>query len=119
MPRAWPTNRTPAEMKSITSPVPFAKWGLDIVGPFPEALPGRYKFLYVVVDYFTKWVEAMAVVIITARKTEEFVWKNIICRYGLPRVIITDNGAQFNCNSFRTFCEEWKIDLRFASVAHP
>ena len=109
----------PAEMKSITSPIPFAKWGLDIVGPFPEASPGRYKYLYVAIDYFTKWIEAMPTVTITARKTEEFVWKNLICRYGLPRVIITDNGTQFNCNQFRAFCQEWKIDLRFASVAHP
>ena len=106
-------------MKSITSPIPFAKWGLDIIGPFLEASPGRYKYLYVAIDYFTKWIEAMPTVTITARKTEEFVWKSIICRYGLPRLIITDNGTQFNYDHFRAFCQKWEIDLRFASVAHP
>lgn len=44
-------------MTNMMSPSPFLEWGIDIVGPFPEA-PGRLKFLIVAVDYFTKWVEA-------------------------------------------------------------
>ncbi|KAK9056768.1 hypothetical protein SSX86_024131 [Deinandra increscens subsp. villosa] len=47
-------------MIPVTSLWPFYKWGIDIVGPFPEA-PGRIKFLIVAVDYFTKWIEVKAV----------------------------------------------------------
>nr|GEY82069.1 hypothetical protein [Tanacetum cinerariifolium] len=36
------------------------QWGIDIAGPFPEG-PGKVKFLIVVIDYFTKWIEAKAV----------------------------------------------------------
>ncbi|XP_012844535.1 PREDICTED: uncharacterized protein LOC105964573 [Erythranthe guttata] len=44
-------------MQPIDSPIPFAQWGVDLVGHFPPAT-GERKFLIVVVDYFTKWVEA-------------------------------------------------------------
>ncbi|XP_073137630.1 uncharacterized protein [Henckelia pumila] len=44
-------------LQPIESPVPFAQWGMDLVGPFSLAV-GQRKFLIVVVDYFIKWVEA-------------------------------------------------------------
>jgi len=50
------------------------------------------KFLLVVIDYFTKWVEAEALPTITEAKIQNFMWKNIICRFGIPRMIILDNG---------------------------
>ncbi|XP_072065410.1 uncharacterized protein [Arachis hypogaea] len=46
----------PEELISVTSPWPFAKWGLDLFRPFPQA-PGQVKYLIVRVDYFTKWIE--------------------------------------------------------------
>jgi len=45
---------TPEKLTPLTSPWPFAKWGVDIVGPMPVGKGGR-KFLVVAVDYFTKW----------------------------------------------------------------
>ncbi|GJY42246.1 reverse transcriptase domain-containing protein [Tanacetum coccineum] len=51
----------------ISSPWPFYQWGVDIVGPFPEA-PGWVKFLKVAIDYFTKWAEAEPVATITGHK---------------------------------------------------
>ena len=47
------------ELNPLSSPWPFAQWGLDILGPFPKAT-GNRKFLLVGTDYFTKWVEAEA-----------------------------------------------------------
>ena len=41
------------DLTTITSPWPFAQWGLDIVGPLPRA-PGNKRFLIVATDYFTK-----------------------------------------------------------------
>ncbi|GJV00901.1 reverse transcriptase domain-containing protein [Tanacetum coccineum] len=75
----------------ITSPWPFYKWGIDIAGPFPEG-PGKVKFLIVAIDYFTKWIEAKAVATITGNQVKKFVWDNIVCRFGLPGEIISDNG---------------------------
>ncbi|XP_075636692.1 uncharacterized protein LOC142608921 [Castanea sativa] len=46
-------------LNPVSNPWPFARWGLDIVGPFPRAL-GNRRFVLVAVDYFTKWAEAEA-----------------------------------------------------------
>jgi hypothetical protein len=49
-------------------------------------------FAIVVVDYFTKWVEVEALVNITAKAVEWFLWKNFICWYGIPHAFFTNNG---------------------------
>ncbi|BFG37056.1 hypothetical protein CerSpe_233300 [Prunus speciosa] len=109
----------PAEpLTPIVSPWPFAQWGLDLIGPMPQG-KGQVKYAIVAVDYFTKWVEAEALATITAARVEEFVWTNICCRFGIPYAIITDNGRQFDSGLFRQFCTRLKINLFFASPAHP
>ena len=59
--------RQPAkELILITAPWPFARWGLDNIGPFPIAMR-QLKFLIVGIDYFTKWVEVEALATITEK----------------------------------------------------
>ena len=43
---------------------PFAVWGVDILGAFPRAVSG-YRYLFIAIDKFTKWLEATPMVIIT------------------------------------------------------
>ena len=62
-------------MTPISSPWPFAQWGIDIMGPFPLGKK-QLKFLTVPIDYFTKWVEAEPVMMITKSKVTNFVWKS-------------------------------------------
>ncbi|XP_072074435.1 uncharacterized protein [Arachis hypogaea] len=97
---------------------PFNQWGLDILGPFPTA-PDQVKFLIVGIDYFSKWVEAQPLAKITSQQMISFVWKNIICRFGIPQHIITDNGRQFADQKFQSFLQDLKIKQHFASVEHP
>ena len=108
----------PEKLTSISYPIPFAMWGMDILGPFPMASAQR-KFLIVAIDYFTKWIEAKPLAKITTKQVAQFLWENIICRYGIPRILVTDNGLQFNNQEFKKYCEENAIELRFTSVAHP
>ena len=70
---------------------PFAHWGLDILGPFPVGTR-QMKFLVVGIDYFTKWVEVEPLASITQQNMKNFVWKSIMCRFGVPRVLVSDNG---------------------------
>ena len=106
------------ELTPMTAPWPFAQWGLDIMGPFPTALR-QLKFLVVDINYFTKWVEAEPLATITEKSIHTFVWRNIICRYGIPRVLVSDNGKQFDNNAFRDFCSELGIRNHYSSLAHP
>ncbi|GJV17202.1 reverse transcriptase domain-containing protein [Tanacetum coccineum] len=57
-------------------------------------------------DYFTKWIEAKPVATITGAQVKKFVWDNIVCRFGLPGEIISDNGKQFRDNPFKDWCEK-------------
>ncbi|RVW39100.1 hypothetical protein CK203_084157 [Vitis vinifera] len=68
---------------------------MDIVGPLPIAA-AQNKLLLVATDYFSKWIEAEAYANIKDRDVTKFVWKNIICRFGIPQAIIADNGPQFD-----------------------
>ena len=69
---------------------PFAQWGLDILGPFPVGTR-QMKFLVVSIDYFTKWVEAEPLANITQQNVKNFMWKNIVCKFGVPKVLVSDN----------------------------
>ena len=82
-------SRLPSEpLTSITSPWPFQQWGLDILGPLPIG-KGQCKFIIVAVDYFTKWAEAEPLATITEQKIHNFVWRAIICRFGIPRALVS------------------------------
>jgi hypothetical protein len=82
----------PSELKTLSTPWPFAWWGMDILGPFTIGL-GQCKFLIVGVDYFTKWVEAEAIPNISGETILRFFKKNILARFGIPQVVVTDNGT--------------------------
>ena len=56
------------------------------MGPLPQG-KRQMKFLLVAIGYFTKWVEAEALATITETKVQNFVWKNIVCRFKIPRTI--------------------------------
>ena len=60
------------------------------MGPFPTAIR-QLKFLVVGIDYFTKWVEAEALATITEKNIRSFIWKNIICRYRIPKMLVSNN----------------------------
>lgn len=105
-------------LQSVTSPWPFYKWGADILGPFPLG-PGQVKYLIVAIEYFTKWVEAEPVATITAARVKKFYWRNIICRFGMPAEIVSDNGTQFASTLVTDFFQELGIKNKFTSVEHP
>jgi len=102
----------------ITAPWPFAQWDLDIMGPFPTTVR-QLKFLVVGIDNFTKWVEAEALANITKKNIRNFVWRCIICRFGILRVLISDNGKQFDNDFFRDFYLQLGIRNHYSSPAHP
>nr|GEX43194.1 reverse transcriptase domain-containing protein [Tanacetum cinerariifolium] len=85
----------------------------------PWLRPREGKFLIVVVDYFTKWIEAKAVATISGSQVNKFVGDNIVCHFGLPEEIVTDNGKQFSGDPFKDWCEKLNIVQCFDSVKHP
>jgi ribonuclease HI len=89
----------PAELTSLVSPWPFTWWGIDLLGPFPKAT-GQLKYLVVAINYSTKWIEAEPLAKITAKNILRFFKRNILARFGVPALVISDNGTQFTDQRF-------------------
>ena len=87
------------------------------MGPFPTAVR-QLKFLVIGIDYFTKWVEAKALATITEKNVWSFVWRCIIYKFGIPRVLVSDNGKQFDNDSFWDFYSQLGIRNHYLSPAH-
>ena len=88
------------------------KYSVDIVGPLPTT-PSQLKYMLALTDYFSKWVEVAVFSEVKEEHVESFVWRNIICRYGILKEIVTDKGSQFVAKKFKNFYSAWKIHLSF------
>ena len=63
-------------------------------------------------------MESEPLATITEQKIRNFVWRDVICRFGIPRALVLDNEKQFNNAKFRDFCAELGIKNYYSSPAH-
>ncbi|KAK5786888.1 hypothetical protein PVK06_041536 [Gossypium arboreum] len=89
----------------MTSPWPFSMWGIDVIGPISPKASNGHRFILVVIDYFTKWIEAASFANVTRTAVCKFLKKEIICRYSLPERIISDNATNLNNKMMKEVCE--------------
>lgn len=76
------------------------------------------KFLLVSIYYFSKWIETEALATITEEAVIKFMWKALICRYGIPCKLISNNGWQFQGHKIKEWCQELGIIQSFTYVAY-
>ncbi|XP_070014320.1 uncharacterized protein [Nicotiana sylvestris] len=69
---------------------------MDVIGPIELSTSNGHKFILMAIDYITKWGEAKTFKSVTKKAVVDFVHSNIICRFGIPKVVITDNEANLN-----------------------
>ena len=74
--------------------------------------------MYVAIGKFTKWPEVEVVRKVTLQSAIKFL-KGLVCRFGIPNRIITDNGTQFTSRTFMQYVQDLGAKVCFASVAHP
>ncbi|XP_028089530.1 uncharacterized protein LOC114289895 [Camellia sinensis] len=117
--RFVPLIHQPAKtLTSLTNSWPFVQWGLDIVGPLARGT-GNRQFFIATIDYFTKWVKVEALASIKEGDTKRFVMRNVVVRFGISRVLIADNGTQFDEKILRKFCADLRIEYRNSSPGYP
>jgi hypothetical protein len=86
----------------------FHRVALDTVGPLPKTKAGN-KYILVAIDHYSKWCEAKAVADHGARIAARFLEDDLICRYGVPRFVLTDNGGEWGAE-FETMCKDYAIN---------
>nr|XP_009586933.1 uncharacterized protein LOC104084714 [Nicotiana tomentosiformis] len=96
----------PSELHTMSAHWPFVAWDMDIIGPIEPTASNGHRFILVAIDYFTKWIEAITFKSVTKKAVVDFVHANIICRFEIHKVIITDNAAKLNCHLMK---EENKV----------
>ncbi len=95
------------QLKSIPICDLFHRVALDTTGPLPETKSGN-RYILVAIDHYSKWCEAKAVADHSAKTTSRFLEDDIICRYGIPRFILTDNGGEWAAE-FEMMCKDYGI----------
>nr|XP_010314926.1 uncharacterized protein LOC104645271 [Solanum lycopersicum] len=94
-------------------------WGMDFIGPIEPTASNGHRFILVTLDYFIKWVEAASYKSVTKKFVANFVRNNLICRFGVPESIITNNGANLNSHLMREICEKFNITHRNSTSYRP
>lgn len=110
-------NRAPMQITS-TSTAPFERISLDIVGPLPEAGRISLKYILTLQDDLTKFSVAYPISNITAEECLECL-VHFISLFGIPRMILTDQGTNFTAELFKETCKFLKIKQIWSSPYHP
>nr|XP_009622749.1 uncharacterized protein LOC104114091 [Nicotiana tomentosiformis] len=110
---------SPNELNATSSPGPFSAWGMDVIGPVKLVASNGHRFILVAIDYYTKWFEATSYKVVTKKVVANFVRDRIVCRFGVPESIITDNAANINNDLIKAMCETFKIKHRYSTAYRP
>jgi hypothetical protein len=103
---------------SVTSYDIFKHWGIDTVGPFPEDAQGN-KYAILAVEFLTRWPEAIPAKTATASEAAHFIYNHLICRYGIPQSIQSDNGPQFANEVIENLTNILQIRHQFSTPYYP
>ena len=87
------TRKHEMPLKGILEVELFDVWGIDFMGPFPSSL--GYKYILVIVDYISKWVEALPTITNDAKVVKKMLKKIIFPRFGTLRALVSDGGSHF------------------------
>ncbi|CAF1432643.1 unnamed protein product [Rotaria sordida] len=107
---------SPMQMHLVNEP--WHTIGIDIMGPLPTTARQK-RFLLVVVDYFTRWIELFPLKSTTSTDMVNILMNEVFSRYGLPQHIVSDNGPQFVSNLFKNFCDTLGIKQNLTANYHP
>ena len=105
-------------LKSIeVVPIPFYMIGVDIIGPLNKTRSGN-KYILSVIDYYTKYAEAEALPNQEA-ETIVRVLEQIFARHGMPSILLTDQGRNFESHLVKSMCQLFGIEKRRTTAYHP
>jgi len=106
------------ELHPIPVGQPFDRVGIDIVGPLSITGQGN-RYIVVATEYLTKWPEAKALKDTKATTIAKFIYEDIICRHGCPKVLLSDQGTPFVNELVDSLCKLMTVHHRLSAAYHP
>ena len=97
---------------------PFDHIVIDLIGP-NKITQNNNRYIITAIDYLTKWPEAKAVPTKEATEVAKFIFEEIICRHGCPKIIQSDQGTEFTNNIIKELTQRFNIQHRFSTSYHP
>jgi hypothetical protein len=113
-----PVKKPKAPLGNMTTGAPWDRLSVDIMGPLPESSRGN-KYIMVVTDYFTKWVEIFAIPDQQAETCADILLNEVFARYGCPYDLHSDQGRNFVGLVFSDLCKSLGIRKTRTSPYHP
>ena len=107
-----------AQLQLSLAERPLQRIAMDVVGPLPVTPRGN-RYILVVSDYFTKWKEAFPLADMEASSIARVVVNEIICRFGIPDTIHTDQGRNFESGLIRDICQLIDVKKTHTTPYHP
>lgn len=106
------------ELHTIHALYPFHTWAMDLVGPIMLA-SRTHRWILAATEICTKWVEAVPLGRAAGAAISEFIKENIVCRFDIPKVILSDNGTPFINKNVRRLLEEYSVEHHTSSAYYP
>lgn len=106
------------ELHSTRAPYPFHTWAMDLVGPITPA-SRKNRWILAATEICTKWIEAAQLKRAIGDAISKFIKENIICRFGIPNMILSDNGTPFINRHVGRLLDEYAVDHRTSSTYYP
>ena len=106
------------EMHPLSVPKAFERWHIDFIGELPITQKGN-KWIITAVDSLTNWPIARAVPYASAEETADFIYEEIMMRFGCPVEIITDRGSSFKSNLVKAYSARVGVKHKLTSAFHP
>uniref|UniRef100_A0A3Q3IN77 Gypsy retrotransposon integrase-like protein 1 n=1 Tax=Monopterus albus TaxID=43700 RepID=A0A3Q3IN77_MONAL len=116
--KARPLKTPQAPMGTVRVGAPMERVALDIMGPLNET-ERRNRYVLVVSDYFTKWVEAFPLPNDQAVTVAEVLASQWVCRYGAPQTLHSDQGRNFESEVFKAMCSLFGIEKTHTTPFRP
>ena len=108
---------TRAPLGTISANAPFEKLSWDITGPLPVTAAG-HKYILVITDMFSKWVEAFPLQATDSRTLANVFVDQIVCRYGIPKSIHSDQGANLTSEIIQHMCSIFGMERTRTTAYH-
>ena len=109
--------RAPLQLDNSVSR-PLQRVAMDILGPLPETARGN-RYILVIGDYFTRWKEAYPMTDMNALTVAQIFVHEFICHMGIPDVIHTDQGRNFESAVVKGICNLLGIKKTRTTPYHP